>query len=207
MLWRHGRTAWNAGGRFQGQLDPPLDEVGRAQADAAAVVLAGAGVTHILTSDLQRARDTAGALARVTGLPPVAAPALREIHLGGWQGLSRGEVARMFPDEYMAWETGEDVRRGGGETYAEVGLRAVEAIHAMLPAMPGHGVLVAVTHGGTARAVIGTMLDIDTASWWRFAPLGNCRWSVLVETPRGWRLAEHAAGTPPEEVEGGDDAR
>ncbi len=170
-------------------------------------MLAGAGVTHILTSDLQRARNTADALARVTGLPMATAAALREIHLGGWQGLSRDEVAQKFPDEFAAWEAGDDVRRGGGETYAEVGLRAVEAIHATLPSVPGHGVLVAVTHGGTARAAIGTMLGIDAASWWRFAPLGNCRWSVLLETPRGWRLAEHAAGTPPEAVEGGDDAR
>ena len=58
----------------------------------------------------------------------------------------------------------------------------------------------AVTHGGTARATIGTLLGLPASHWWRFAPLGNARWSVLLETERGYRLAEHNAGTLPEPV-------
>ena len=66
--------------------------------------------------------------------------------------------------------------------------------------------LLAVTHGGTARAAIGTALGFDPDLYWRLSPLGNCRWSLLSDMGRGWRLEEHNAGQPPEE-ETGDDAR
>jgi probable phosphoglycerate mutase len=66
--------------------------------------------------------------------------------------------------------------------------------------------LVAVTHGGTARATIGTLIGLPPDTWWRLAPLANCRWSLLADIGRGWRLEEHNAGSPPEE-ETGDDAR
>lgn len=84
------------------------------------------------------------------------------------------------------------MRRGGGETYADAGARAAQAVaDADLP--PG-GVLVAVTHGGTARALVGTLLGDDPDTWWRWAPLGNCCWTVLVEHPRGWRVQQHGTG-------------
>jgi probable phosphoglycerate mutase len=50
------------------------------------------------------------------------------------------------------------------------------------------------------------LLELDPDTWWRLAPLGNCRWSLLSDMGRGWRLAEHNAGSPPAE-ETGDDAR
>ena len=60
------------------------------------------------------------------------------------------------------------------------------------------------THGGTARATIGTLLGFDPDLYWRLAPLGNCRWSLLADMGRGWRLEEHNAGQPPA---GGDRRR
>lgn len=179
--------------------------MGLAQAQAAAEVLATVGVSAIRSSDLVRASVTAQALGEVTGLPVALDPRLREIHLGAWQGLSREDVAVRFPDEYAAWLAGEDVRRGSGETYLETGRRAAEAVREGLAAIPADGVLAVVAHGGTVRAALGVLLEIDPSSWWRFAPLANCRWSVLTETPRGWRLAEHAAGSPPDEIVRGDD--
>lgn len=79
LLLRHGRTAWNAARRFQGQLDPPLDEVGIAQSEAVAPVLAALGPVALLTSDLQRAVATAAPLAAATGLTARVDPRLREI--------------------------------------------------------------------------------------------------------------------------------
>src|SRR4051812_33241312 len=74
VLLRHGRTEWNATGRFQGQMDSPLDGIGRAQAEAAAVAVAPMRPNAIVTSDLSRAADTAAAVAAEAGVEPVIAP-------------------------------------------------------------------------------------------------------------------------------------
>ena len=195
MLLRHGRTADNASGRFQGQLDTPLDGFGRRQADAVADVLAQAQPALLLSSDLARASATAAPLAERTGRTVRTDARLRELHLGAWQGLTGEEAALRFPDEHEAWRLGRDVPRGGGETYADAGARATACLLETLPELVPGGVLVAVTHGGTARGVLGTLLEADPGQWWRFAPLGNACWSVLVEHPRGWRLERHGAGT------------
>lgn len=206
LLLRHGRTEWNASGRFQGQLDSALDLIGRAQAKAAAVAVAPMQPDALLTSDLARAVDTATAVGEEAGLSPVVDVRLREIFLGRWEGLTRAEARAQFPAEYASWQAGVDARRGDGETYAEVGARAVSCVLERLDELGAGSLVVAVTHGGTARATIGTLLDLDPDTWWRLAPLGNCRWSLLSDKGRGWRLEEHNAGQPPEE-ETGDDAR
>jgi glucosyl-3-phosphoglycerate phosphatase len=206
VLLRHGRTEWNATGRFQGQLDSPLDAVGRAQAVAAGVAVAPMQPDALVSSDLIRALDTASAVSEEIDQDIAVDPRLREIDLGAWQGLTRVEARAQFPAEYAAWQAGEDARRGSGETYAEVGARAVECLHDWFDQLEPGSLLVAVTHGGTARATIGTLLDMEPDSWWRLAPLSNCRWSLLADMGRGWRLEEHNAGSPPEE-ETGDDAR
>jgi glucosyl-3-phosphoglycerate phosphatase len=206
VLLRHGRTEWNATGRFQGQLDSPLDLIGRAQAEAAAVAVAPMQPDGIVSSDLARALDTATAVSAESGNDVAIDPRLREINLGAWQGLTRAEARAQFPEEYARWQTGEDARRGGGETYAEVGARAAECAYEWLERLGPGSLMVAVTHGGTARATIGTLLGMSPDSWWRLAPLSNCRWSLLADMGRGWRLEEHNAGSPPEE-ETGDDAR
>jgi broad specificity phosphatase PhoE len=207
ILLRHGRTEWNASGRFQGQLDSPLDVVGLAQAMAAGVALKPMRPDALVSSDLKRALDTAAAVGAECGLEVTVDERLREIHLGSWQGLTRAEARSSYPEEYARWQAGEDARRGGGETYAEVGARAVECIEAGLDGLDGEDrLLLTVTHGGTARATIGTLLGMAPDTWWRLAPLSNCRWSLLADSGRGWRLEEHNAGSPPEE-ETGDDAR
>jgi probable phosphoglycerate mutase len=191
---RHGRTAHNATGRIQGQLDVDLDDVGRAQAVAVADALAEATPYAVISSDLVRARATAEQIAWRAGVQLTLDARLREISLGRWEGLTGDEARERFPEEHAAWLAGEDVRRGGGETYAEVGLRARACIDDALADVPAGSTLIAVTHGGTARGALGCLLEIDAADWWRFAPLGNTCWSVVVEGDRGWRLERHNTG-------------
>ncbi|MCU1617498.1 MAG: hypothetical protein JWO98_5038, partial [Frankiales bacterium] len=98
LIWRHGRTEWNATGRFQGQLDPPLDDEGRAQASRIAPQLLAAALgpasTVVVSSDLTRAAETATALTEILGVPVRLDPRLREQGLGCWEGMTRDEVAR-----------------------------------------------------------------------------------------------------------------
>jgi probable phosphoglycerate mutase len=206
VLLRHGRTEWNATGRFQGQLDAPLDGIGKAQAEAAAIAVAPMEPDALVSSDLSRAMDTAAAVGAECGLAVELDPRLREIDLGEWQGLTRAEARSRFREEYARWQTGEDARRGGGETYAEVGARCVASLNDWMERLGAGSTLVAVTHGSAARATIGTLIGMEPDTWWRLAPLSNCRWSLLADIGRGWRLEEHNAGSPPEE-ETGDDAR
>ena len=182
---------------MQGQLDTPLDAVGRGQAVAAARVLVAAAPVVLLTSDLTRARDTAAPLASATGLDPVPEPRLRELFLGTWQGLTSAQAKLQHPDEHAAWRAGRDVPRGGGETYRQAGERAAACLMGHLPAVPAGGTLIAVTHGGTAKAALGVLLELPDTHWGRLAPLDNACWSVLVEAEWGWRLERHNTAPGP----------
>src|SRR5580765_6857553 len=96
VLVRHAESTWNAEGRWQGHADPPLSDAGRAQAEALAEDLAGERFDAVYTSDLARAAQTAEIIARRFGLPAVSDPALREVDVGSWSGLTREEVAARF---------------------------------------------------------------------------------------------------------------
>jgi glucosyl-3-phosphoglycerate phosphatase len=151
----------------------------------------------LLSSDLARAVATADAVAAATGVPCRTDPRLRELHLGTWQGLTSDEARERHPEQWADWRAGQDVARGGGETYAQAGERAAACVRDHLPEVPDGGVLLAVTHGGTARAALGVLLELEPAGWGRLAPLGNTCWSVLVEAAWGWRLERHNAGLGP----------
>jgi glucosyl-3-phosphoglycerate phosphatase len=208
VFWRHGRTRWNAELRFQGQTDIDLDDVGRAQADKAAALLAAVGPTRIISSDLRRARDTARPLAMLTGLDVSTDVRLRETFAGVWEGLTFEEISRDYPVEQMRWERDEpNVRAGGGETRTEVAERISSAVLEAVAELPAGGTLVVTSHGGAARVGLARLLGLPYESWGALAGLSNCNWSVLEETWRGaaasghgphWKLTEHNAGTLPE---------
>ena len=201
VLWRHGRTQWNAQQRFQGQTDIALDDVGLEQAVRAAEQLALLNPDAIISSDLVRARVTAQQLAQRTGLPVHEDPDLRETFAGELEGLDRPALLVRFADELARWSAMPDVRPGGGETRIEVADRMVRAINAGLVDLAPGGTLVVVTHGGAARAAIGALLELPPDHWACLGVLTNCAWSVLTEngTEYGpaWRLQEYNAGSLP----------
>lgn len=203
-LWRHGRTGWNVEDRFQGHLDPALDQEGREQATRAAERLALAEPEVLVTSDLRRARQTAAVLETASGRRARLDPRLREVSAGKWEGLSRDEVSEQFPAEYSSWLTGLDIARGGGETMAEVGSRAAACVLETVGDLSATGVAVLVTHGGAIRATIGTLLDLPLEQWRSLSPVDNGNWSCLEEAPRGWTLQQHNADTLLGEVLGDD---
>jgi glucosyl-3-phosphoglycerate phosphatase len=206
VLWRHGQTEWNLAGRGQGHLDVPLDDVGRRQARDAAARLASLQPSAIVSSDLSRAYETASALAELTGLDVRRDPALREIHLGQWQGLSRAEVDEKFPEERQRMAAGEDVRRGvDGETMAEVADRAGAALERAAALTDGGRTVIVVAHGLSLRVGACRFLGVTAEHWNVFGGLSNCAWIVLEEGYRGWRFTEWNAGTLPEPVLSGDD--
>ncbi|NAZ87170.1 histidine phosphatase family protein [Kineococcus indalonis] len=199
VLWRHGRTPFNAENRFQGQLDVPLDEVGRAQAAASAAHLAAVlepGSGALVASDLSRAADTARALSALTGVAPLLDPALREVDAGRWQGLLHHEITASWPQEYAAWRGGEDVALGGGERRSEVGVRAADAVERHAERVPEGGTLVVASHGAALKAALLRLLGLELAAWGAFAGFRNAHWAVLSRGRSGWVLGEYNAGPP-----------
>jgi probable phosphoglycerate mutase len=154
VLVRHGRTAWNRSGRFQGQADPPLDDTGLAQAIRAASELRHLAPDAIVSSDLLRAAQTASAIGTHCGLPVRFQPALREVALGQWEGLWPADAELAFPDEYAAWRAGAEVRRGGGETERAAGERALTALQALWREGGDGQTTIVVSHGLVLRSVL-----------------------------------------------------
>jgi broad specificity phosphatase PhoE len=154
ILVRHGETDWNRSGRWQGHADAPLNDRGREQARALADELAGEHVAAVYASDLSRARETAEIVAARLGRPVDVDPRLREVHVGGWSGLTTAEIEARFPDDVVRWFDGDPSHSfDGGETYAAMGARVVAALEEIAARHPGDRVLV-VLHGGPIRALL-----------------------------------------------------
>ena len=169
LLARHGETDWNRDNRFQGHANPPLNENGRAQAAELARALAGEPLAAVYTSPLRRAFETAAIVAAPHDLEPVPVEALREVDVGSWEGLTRSEVEHRFPEQYTRWleyDQGWD----DGETYEEMGLRAIAALLELAVAHEGERIL-AVTHGGPVRAVYALAGEITHAEARRRGPV------------------------------------
>ncbi len=163
-LARHGQTAYNLEGRFQGQLPVPLDDTGRAQAAelaerAAAGASGGAGgraggipFAKLWCSPLLRARETADIVAARIGLEPHEDPRLMETDAGDWTDRSFADVQAQAPDAFAAFAGGEpDFAFPGGESFAQQGIRVAAALAGVeqgaLPAL-------VVCHGGVIRIAI-----------------------------------------------------
>lgn len=203
LLWRHGQTDWNINNRFQGHSDIPLNDVGIYQAQRAAQLLAGMKPTGIISSDLIRARATAQALADLVRLPVAIDQDLRETNGGNWEGRTGEENRAEDLDNFVRWISGDDNPAGTvGERRTEVAARAVAAIERALAKGGDEQLLVVATHGGTARCVLGKLLQLPQSHWGVLGGLSNASWSILQSRPHGWNLVEHNAGSIPEPIYG-----
>jgi probable phosphoglycerate mutase len=188
-MLRHGQTEYNAGSRMQGQLDTGLTDLGRAQAVAAAEILAKRQPLLIVSSDLHRAYDTAAALGERSGLPVAVDTRLRETHLGDWQGLTHTEVDAIAPGARLAWR--EDARWAphGGESRIDVADRSLPLVAELVEDLAEwgsghHGAqpdrpVVLVAHGGLIAALTAALLGIPVDNWPILGGMGNASWVQL----------------------------
>jgi 2,3-bisphosphoglycerate-dependent phosphoglycerate mutase len=173
LFVRHGETDWNVQQRFQGQIDVPLNATGLRQAQALARRLTEAARTDtglepapadaLLSSDLQRAQQTAAPLAAAWTLPVAAVPALREQAFGVLEGLDFPTVISRHPELFARWrEQRADYALPGGESRRQFHTRVLAAVHELATQHSGRR-LVVVTHGGVLdilwRSAQGLSLD------------------------------------------------
>ncbi|HLK16331.1 MAG TPA: histidine phosphatase family protein [Fimbriimonadaceae bacterium] len=170
FLVRHGQTAWNEAGIAQGHTDIPLDEQGLAQAEAVAAELGELRIMRVLTSDLQRAVQTASPLASALGKRVETTDLLRERCFGAWEGLPYGEITAQF--QAAAAEVGSDVNLvrapGGGESFADLWDRLDSIVAELWEARQNVAVI---THGGTCAVLLARLLqgNLSTRQSFRLA--------------------------------------
>ncbi len=168
LLARHGETAWNAERRHHGQSDVPLNATGRRQAAALARRLADEAIDAIYASDLQRAWQTAEAVAAHYDLPVQADPRLRELHFGVWEGLTYPEIEAQDPEALAAWhEDPTHVAPPEGESLVELAQR-VDALRADLEAAHPEETVLLVSHNGVLRVLICQALGLPPENYWQF---------------------------------------
>lgn len=199
VLLRHGRTAYNHAKRLQGQIDIPLDEVGRWQAEQGASALASSHTaTKIVASDLQRAFDTATAYAKLVGVDVEADERMRERSFGEWEGLPDEEIAERWPAEHAAWRAGAEPVRAGAEPRGEVAERMSAAVLEHAAGLGSEDTLVVVSHGAAITLTLTLLLGQDPATWRGITGLHNVHWSHLhAAAPQShpeWRLVAHNMG-------------
>jgi probable phosphoglycerate mutase len=156
FLARHGETAWNRAGRWQGKTDIPLSEAGRAQARVLGAGLVGRGIVEVHASDLQRATETAEIVAGMLGIAAFNVDArLRERGFGCFEGLSREECAEQHPEAWARYLADRRSTPPGAEPQPEVAARVVAALSeiAGAPRATGEATLV-ISHGGAIRTFI-----------------------------------------------------
>lgn len=179
-LWliRHGESIGNRDKIYQGHNDLPLSPTGYVQADLLAERLKALHLHRpfaaIYSSDLQRAMQTAKPISQAIGLTIQPQPALREIDVGEWSGLTFTDIQTRFPDEWTASYPvmDPDRVRGGGESYRQAQARTVQAIRSIAANHCGERVLV-IFHGGVLQAVLVHLMQL---------PLPNKRYLQTANT-------------------------
>lgn len=207
LLVRHGITAWNREGRFQGHLDPRLSEEGRAEAQLLARRLASdpEPPRRLISSSLGRASQTADIVAVALGSVSVELdPRLMEIGQGAWEGRTHAELEVQDPVRYAAWRRHSDDQPPGAEPLDEALARVAKLVDDVITSTIWPVCLV--SHGGTLRLLARHLLALGTAQTWAL-DLDNASLSQLAWTDAdGWRLlawndAHHLLGGGPTHVD------
>ncbi|MBB3213794.1 putative phosphoglycerate mutase [Herbaspirillum sp. Sphag1AN] len=209
LLIRHGETDWNVDKRLQGHIDIALNAEGRRQAAALGAALAEETLDAVFASDLQRARDTAQAVAQQQGLTVQIVPALRERCYGGFEGLRHQEIAQPYPADYVAWKAREpDARYPAGERVAETmrefSARAVAAVMELVK-QNNYRKIVIVTHGGVLECLyrwsqqsgFGKARDFDIFN----ASINRLRWDGSHAHIQQWGDIAHLRAETLDEVD------
>ena len=166
VIVRHGETTWGAQARFAGRKDVSLTPRGRRQAAAVAGRIRVLAPVVVLTSPLQRCRNTAQAIAAEVGAPVVVDDRLIDGLLGDWTGFRAAEIEEQWPQEFAQWRSDPDAAPPGGESFTEIRQRVRPLMTDTLTTYRGHTVVL-VTHAAPSKMILTTALNVDSAVAYR----------------------------------------
>lgn len=162
LIVRHGESEWNRAHRYQGQQDSALSELGQQQAELLSARLRDEPLAAIYTSRLQRAAETARAIA--THHPALTVQqdeALLEIHHGEWEGLLSSEVETRFATGLAEWRRYPTrSQMPGGESFSNILKRVLDFRDRLLAQHAGQTVLVS-THDVVVKILVADALGMD----------------------------------------------
>jgi alpha-ribazole phosphatase len=172
-LVRHGDTMQAAEGYFAGDIDPPLTDRGREQAEKVASVAERLKLSAVYVSPKLRARQTAEPILRACKLEPIVEEGLREIAYGAWEGRKESEIRREDPERFTAWTQDPALASPpGGESAFAIAARALPVLVRARGEHPDGNVLF-VSHKATIRIIVCALLGV---------PLGRFRDRVACPT-------------------------
>ncbi len=209
LLIRHGETAWNRERRMQGHIDIPLNEAGLRQARALGVALAAERPDAIWSSDLQRARDTAKAIANVHQMPVQYSEALRERCYGAFEGMTYQDIGKRYPIEMKQWQARDEHARfpagdREAETLHEFHQRCMTAVTSIASTHHGQK-LVIVAHGGVLdclyRAATGMPLNVERHFSIVNAAINRLHWNGEQLSLRQWGDDAHLTAAGLDEID------
>ena len=168
LLVRHGETDWNRQGRFQGQIDIPLNANGRAQAAAAGDYLRQLSFDRAYTSSMARPRQTAeGILQHHPGVPLTSVPHLVEIGHGEWEGRLEEEIADQWGELLADWKRApETVQMPGGETIHDVWERSLAGWNRIAASLDPEETALVVAHDAVNKTILCALLGLGPADIW-----------------------------------------
>ncbi|MBI9078471.1 MAG: histidine phosphatase family protein [Pseudodesulfovibrio sp.] len=157
---RHGLTEWNRESRIQGKTDISLCNEGRDMAREWAKALSGQNFDCILTSGLERSRETAEIINETLGLPMHEDQRLAEQDWGEWTELTKTDLKKLRKQVLQQEKLGLDFRPPGGESRNEVLMRACDALMDFNDSHPDKSVLV-ITHNGVIKSLAYVLSGLD----------------------------------------------
>jgi broad specificity phosphatase PhoE len=179
ILVRHGETAWNKEGKFQGRLDIELSDAGRRQAKKLAEALRDVHIDKFYSSPLKRSLETAEHIAEWHSKPVVTAEEFNEINHGSWEGMHLDAVIDAHGELYDTWlNNPHEAKMPGGEELEDIRARAVRKLTEILENTPDGSTILIAAHDATNKVLLCYVLGLDNSHFWQIKQ-GNASVSII----------------------------
>ena len=168
ILVRHGETDWNKQGRFQGQIDIPLNQNGKFQAKAASEFLKNNTIQKAFSSSLSRPKETAQIILNEhPGVEISLKDSLKEIGHGEWEGKLESEIRSDWPDLLKTWKTSpEKVQMPDGENITEVSIRSISGWNEICKDLKNEETALVVAHDAVNKTILCYLLGLTPSKIW-----------------------------------------